>query len=277
MANYKHKLINTEFGTLVLPRLEDISKWEMGQPDVRAESATQLFPIGSTLITDDGVYRYARCGADSVSIGKLLQQAAVGNAAQIRNVAVEADAAIGATSVTITTPTGDLTADYLKDGYLFVNDATGEGAVYKIKSHPAASAATSCVITLVDPLEVALVAETSKVGLRKNLYDAVIVNPITPTGIPIGVVNHSSFTATYYAWIKTKGIVAVLTNGTIIVGRMVAPGVTITGSVDTYPITLVEGTPNTYVPGDTPCVGVVMSVGATTEYSLVKIDLDPSW
>ena len=31
------------------------------------------------------------------------------------------------------------------------------------------------------------------------------------------------------------------------------------------------------VPGDTPCVGVVMSVGATTEYSLVKIDLDPSW
>jgi len=31
------------------------------------------------------------------------------------------------------------------------------------------------------------------------------------------------------------------------------------------------------VPGDTPCVGEVMSVGATTEYSLVKIDLDPSW
>ena len=276
MTAFIHKLINTKQGVLVLPRIDTLDLVKLPEPDVRAESVTQLLPIGTALITDDGVFRYAKNGAAAVTIGKLLQQAVVASD-HLKDLAVAAAAAVGATSVTITNgATTAITADMYKDGWLFVNDAVGEGAKYKIKSHPAAAVGASCVITLVDPIEVALTT-LSQVGLRKNLYDGVVVNPTTQTGIPVGVVNHSSFTAAYYAWIKTKGIVALLTNGTVIVGRMVAPGATIPGSVDTYPITLVEGAPNTYAPGDNPCVGVVMSVGADTEYSLVKIDLDPSW
>jgi len=270
MASFEHKMINYKRGVLVLPRVDDLEFLSLAEPDPRAESSTQQYPLGSALITDDGVFRYAKCGAAAVTIGKLLQQAVVGNAAWIRNVAVAAIAAIGATSVTITTPAGGLTVNKLKDGYLFVDTANGAGAVYKIKSHPAADAGASCVITLVDPLEVALTTD-SKVGLRANLYDGVIVNPTTPTGVPVGVVNHSSFTAAYYAWIKTKGIVALLTNGTVIVGKLVTAGATTAGSVDVHPLNSVAAS------GQEAVIGKVLNVGSTTEYSLVEIDLDPSW
>ena len=263
--DFRHKLINTKNGVIVLPRIDEATEVKIGTPDVRAEGTTQLFPIGTALIRDDGVYRYAKnSSAAAVTIGKLLQQAAVGNAAWIKDVAVAVTAAIGATSVTITTPAGDLTANQLKDGSLWVNDAATGGAVYKIKSHPAATAAASCVITLVDALEVALTAGTSTVGLRANLYDSVVVCPTTLTGVPVGWVNHSSFTASYYAWIKSKGLVAALTAGTVVVGNNVVP-LTTAGAVG----------PSA---GDVlPVVGVVMSVGATTEHSLVLADLDPSW
>jgi len=267
MTSFNHSLIATKFGVLVLPRMDTLDYANLAEPDVHAESATQQYPIGTALITDDGVYRYAQCGAVAVTIGKLLQAPAVNTNADV-DVAVAVDAAIGDTTVTITAPTGDLTLNQYKDGFLYVNDATGNGASYKIKSHPAATATASCVITLVDAIEVALVAGTSEVGLVKNPYHGVVVNPTTASGIPVGVVNHSSFTATYYAWIKTKGVVPVLTNGTVVLGEPVVAGNTTAGSVDAYNE---DGASNNVI------VGQVMAVGATTDYSLVKIDLDLSW
>jgi len=266
MTAFIHKLINTKQGVLVLPRVDVITNIHLPEPDVRAESATQEFPLGTALITDDGVFRYAKCGGSAVTIGKLLQQAAV-DTNDDADVAVAAAAAVGATTVTITGPTGGFTANQYKDGWMYVNDQAGEGATYKIKSHPAISASASGVITLVDPIEVALTT-SSQVGFRKNLYDGVIVNPTTASGIPVGVVNHSSFTASYYAWIKTKGVAAVLTNGTVVLGEPITISNTTAGSVDAYDE---DGASNNVI------VGQVMAVGGSTEYSLVKIDLDPSW
>jgi len=263
MTAFLHKLINTKQGVLVLPRVDVITNIHLPEPDVRAESSVQEFPLGAALIADDGVFRYAKCGGSAVTIGKLLQQAVV-TTGHTKDLAVAANASVGDTSVTITNSTTDITANMYKDGSLFVNDAAGEGAVYKIKSHPASTATDAdVVITLVDPLEVALTT-SSEVGLRKNLYDGVIVMPTTPTGVPVGYVNHSSFTSEYYAWIKTKGIVAALTAGTVVVGNRVVP-LTTAGAVG----------PSS---NDTlPTVGIVQSVASSTEYSLIKCDLDPSW
>jgi len=282
MANYKHSLINTENGVLVLPRIDSSDELAFGAPvpDIRAESATQLFPIGTALLTDNGVFRYAKNGAAAVTIGKLLQNAAVLHADFDNDLAMAA-ASVGDLTVTITnTASAAITKDYFKDGWLNINDCgagTGEGGLYKVKSHPAAAKSASCVLTLVDPIEVALTT-ASQCGLIKNLYDMVIVSPATTqTGIPVGVPWVSSFTAAYFGWIKTKGLASVLTNGTIIIGRAVAPGLTVAGSVDTYPITLSAATPDTYVPGDTHVVGIALQIAADTEYSLVKLDLDPTW
>lgn len=271
MANFRHKLINTKAGVLVLPRIDEATEMVAAESDidVRAESSTQLFPLGTALIRDDGIYRYTKNGGVAVTIGKLLQSAAI-DTNDDADVAVAATAAVGATSVTITAPTGGVTADQYKDGFLYVNDcgaSTGEGAAYKIKSHPAADATASCVITLVDAIEVALTT-SSQVGLVKSLYDGVVVNPTTATGIPVGVVNHSSFTASYYAWIKTKGIVPLLTNGTFVLGFPVTVSNTTAGAGDVFDN---DGASNN------PIVGICMAVGASTEYSLCKIDLDPSW
>jgi len=272
MQTYKHKLINTEKGVVVLPRIDEATETKVNWADidVRGESSTQLFPLGTALITDDGVYRYAKCGASAITIGKLVQQAAAASD-HIKDLAVAAAAAVGDTEVTITNGASTaITEDMYKDGWLYVNDEAGEGAVYKIKSNEAAATGASCVITLVDPIEVALTT-SSEVGLRKNLYDSVIVAPTSPTGTCVGVVNHSSFTASYYAWLKTKGVAAILTNGTVIVGKKCSRGATTAGSVDVKPLNSVDAS------GQEEDIGIVMSVAASTEYSLVKIDLDPSW
>lgn len=266
---FTHKLINKKYGVLVLPRVDSAEYLQLSEPDIRGESADQAFPIGAALITDDGVFRYAKNGGVAVTIGKLLQQAARAGSDHDANLAVAVVAVVGATSVIITNGSSTaITADMYKDGYLFVNDADGEGAMYKIKSHPAAATTATCAIKLVDPLEVALTT-SSEVGLRKNLYDGVIVNPVTPTGSPVGVVNLSSFTANYYGWIKTKGITALLAEGTLVVGMHCKASVTTAGAV----------TPHNNLTDTNPViVGIVLVVpGATTEYGLVKIDLDPSW
>jgi len=273
MSDFRHKLINTKLGVIVLPRIDEETemKVNVSDIDVRAESSTQLFPIGTALIRDDGVLRYTKNGGVAVTIGKLLQQAAAEGSDHDNDLAVAATAAVGATSITITN--GDSTAiteDMYKDGYIFINNAAGEGARYKIKTHPAADTSASCVLTLVDAIEVECTT-SSKAGLRKNLYDAVVVNPTTPTGVPVGVVIISSFTANYYGWIKTKGIVAGLTNGTLVLGEHAA-GTQGSDQVAGSFMPLDNDGATNYV-----SVCTVMCVAADTEYSLLKIDLDPSW
>ena len=45
--------------------------------DPYSESATQLFPLGTTLVYGNNVYRYVEIGGTAVTAGKLLQHAAV--------------------------------------------------------------------------------------------------------------------------------------------------------------------------------------------------------
>lgn len=273
MPSFQHKMIMCKRGVMVLPRIDDLTELSLSEPDLRAESSIQQFPIGTALITDDGVFRYVKNGGVAITCGKLSASPATLHADYDNDLAVAAAAAAAATSVTVTaSANAAITANYFKDGWLSVNDAAGEGCCYKIKSHPAAAKSASCVLTLVDELEVALTT-SSQVALQKNIYDAIIVSPTTPTGIPNGVTWISSFTASYYGWIKTKGIANVLTNGTLVVGKQCVVGLTTAGSVDVMALT--EGTPNTAA--NQAVVGTVLKVAASTEYSLVKIDLDPSW
>jgi len=271
MSAFIHKLINTKNGVMVLPRVDTNDLVKLTEPDVRAATAVQIFPIGTALITDDGVFRYAKNGGSAITIGKLAASPATLHADYDNDVAVAAAASVGDTSVTITASSNQaITANYFKDGWLSINDEAGEGACYKIKSHPAAAKSASCVLTLVDPLEVALTT-SSQAALQKNIYDSIIVSPTTPTGIPVGVIWVSSFTASYYGWIKTKGIAPVLCQGTVLVGKHVVVGLTDAGSVDVQPLNSVDAS------GQEIVVGTVLKAAADTEYSLVKLDLDPSW
>ena len=304
----RHSLINTDQGVLAVPRMDDDARVKLGTPDVRAQSSTALFPVGTALIRDDGVYRYVKNGAVAITCGKLAASPATLHADYDNDLAVAAAAAIGATSVTVTASASQaITEDLFKDGWLHINNEAGEGCCYKIKSHPAASVGTSCVLTLVDALEVALVAGTSLVALQHNLFRGIIVSPTTVTGVPVGSIWVSSLTALYFGWIKTKGISPLLTNGTLYVGKLVVPSGTTAGAVDHGNVAVTTGSTTaadstsgalvedsaaaetvlrgmgtavdtTYDIGSLKVpVGRVLKVAASTEYSLVKIDLDPSW
>ena len=219
------------------------------------------------------MYRYAKCGGSAVTKGKLCQQAASGSD-HIKDLAVAAAAAVGATTITITNgATTAITADMFKDGWVYVNDVDGEGQACRIKSNTAADTDASCTLTLYSDYALTTALTTdSQVGLRKNRYDSFVVNPTTPTGVPIGVTPRD-FTASYYGWLQVSGPAAVLTHGTVVVGKTVVPSISntpVAGAVESPVLT--EGTPNTGA--NQPVVGWVMSVAASTEYSLIDLKIE---
>lgn len=238
--------------------------------DRLAESSVQKRPLGTRMELPDGrVFRYAQAGAVALTPGKLMATAVV-TTGHDRNLAVAANAAIGATSVTITNASTAITEDMYAEGYLFETAAAaGYGQICTIRSHPAESTTSgSCVIRLEDEdaLTVAFTSAASKIGLRKNIYKDVIVNPTTITGIPVGV-TPIAVTEEYYFWLQTWGPAAVLTNGTLVIGKNTQPGESTDGSVD------VMSTNATAADGLEPGVGPCINKANTGEYSLIYLIL----
>lgn len=183
--------------------------------DLFTHSSTQGLPLGTCGETKDGrKYRYARAGGTNLVAGNLLQSPAeITNHAGLTPTA----AAIGATSVTVTLGATAATANQYAEGYLVTSTTPGHGYAYKIKSHPAADASATLVLTLEDPLIVALTA-SSTVDMCLNPYAGVIQSPTTETGVPVGVANYV-MTTLYYGWIQTSGIASVLCQGTLAIGE----------------------------------------------------------
>jgi len=68
-----------------------------------------------------------------------------------------------------------------------------------------------------------------------------------------------------FCWLQTKGIAAVLTEGTLVIGKACVPSISTTdGAV----------APETVTGTDEIRVGKVVNVEATTEFSLIDLGLD---
>jgi len=185
-------------------------------------SSAQKEIMGMLRIEPDGrKFRYAQAGAAALGAGKI--GIMVGVTANHINLSVAAAAAIGATSVTVTLGATAATADQYKDGYLQVNDGTGEGHSYLIDTNAAAALSTSCEITLKDPIQVALVtAATSQVSLIPNPWKGVTESATSesgPAGIPLKAVPIS-----YYYWCQTGGVAVCLAEGTDALGTTLELG-----------------------------------------------------
>ena len=139
--------------------------------------------LGEKIYTSDGrAFRYAKAGTLALVTGSLLQAPAEATGNQSRIVAA---AAVGDLSVT-TTDTVTVTANEYAGGFIIVTGeaSTGTGFQYRIKGHPAATAAV-CTFTLEDPIQVALTA-TTQVDIVKNPYNGVIINPTSPSSTIVG-------------------------------------------------------------------------------------------
>ena len=230
--------------------------------DPYAESLTQQFPLGTKLVYGSRVYRYGRMGATAGVAGNLYQ-AVVPLAGHIDEVI--GTHAVGATAIDFTpavAATDDLALNELQDGFFHPNDEAGEGLEYLIKSHPAITGAVLGVLTLIDPLVIAIVAAGTGT-VTHNKFRSVIIHGSPPTA-PVAGVAKRAVTAAYYCWLQVGGPCSVLTQGTLVVADFCVPSATVDGAV----------MPSAAVETDGPPVGHVMAVNVDTEYSQIWLTIE---
>lgn len=231
--------------------------------DLFTSSTTQGTDLGALASTGDGrYYRYHLNGAVTEVPGKIYQGPAqdATNQTPAGGLAVSAVTAIGATQVTISTST-TLAANLLAGGYMSVAVTPGQGYMYKIKSNTATAAAAGLVVTLEDPLLVAL-NTSSRVLFNLSPYNGTVVAPGTITGTIVGASIYPVVNA-QYGWVQTHGPCSCLLTGTFASAGL-AVGM------------LVGGTIGSLAPAiaGTNVLGYTMTIGATGEYDFVFLQID---
>lgn len=175
-------------------------------------SVTQKYDIGARYVAKDGrVFRYAKAGA-TLAAGELQSTAAFGGSvANVQEDLTPSAAAIGKTTVFITTVTDATTLNQFADGYLAVSDggaSIGQGEMYKIIAN-AAGAAGLLRFDLDRPLTTAWTSST-RVSIMTNPYNLIVQSPAsTAIGMPLGV-PMVAVTDNYYCWIQTWGMACCL-------------------------------------------------------------------
>jgi len=228
---------------------------------ILSESSTQLHVLGTYMETADGRgYRYAKVGATATVAGKVYQGPALDatNLQPSGGLTPSANVAIGGTEITISDSI-TLTKNQLAGGYMSVVVTPGQGYTYRVKSNTAVTSAAGAVVTLEDPLVIAITT-ASNVIFAKHPYDGIVIEPGTPTARIAGVPN-AIITEAYYGWVQTRGACAVLFVGSGAAGKVVG--------------SLSGGTSGAMAPAiaATNIGGEHMATGITGEYSLVYLTI----
>ncbi len=187
-----------------------------------SSSATPAHRLGEKFTDAKGrIFRYVKAGASALVAGNVVQSAA--EIADHYGCTVPVTA-IGATQITVTPGATGGAANLYSQGWACIDTTPGLGQMLAIKSHPAITASVAFVLTLEDPLWVALTA-SSKLTLVPNPRSAVIQAPVTTlTGAVCGVAIYP-IAAGEYGWIGTGGPHPTLTKGTPGPGvAVVSPG-----------------------------------------------------
>ena len=188
------------------------------------QSSTAKGDIGSVLEFEDGrKFVYALNGTDTLVPG-LFVQGPVENAYD-ESVVLATDVAVGDTTITVTVNASrTYTANELKDGWVQIEDVAAGviGHIRKIKSHPAAAASASMVITVYDAFTDTATAGTDTLNLLENPYNGVMENNATTDGPLLGV-SPIDVTAAYYFWLQVAGPCSGISGeNTIIAGNELA-------------------------------------------------------
>ena len=160
------------------------------------------------------VYRYAKNGIAPLAIGTVVQAVRPNEAHSNLTCAA---AAAKATSITVTLGTAPANTNEYAEGYLFINDAAGQGYVYDVISHPFAAAAGTLMLAIRDDV-VAALTTSSQATLLQNVYDDVNKPYGGPWDIICGVVP-VAVPANEYFWCQVRGPAVVLQEGAMFAGR----------------------------------------------------------
>ena len=196
----------------------------------KVTNTTKKRALGTILELPDGrEFKYALNGGSAISSGKLASSAAmIGNHDMDLTTAA---ASVGDTSITVTLGGTAATEDQYADGYIYTNDGTGEGQIYRIASNPAADSSATLAVTLAsnDAVSVAL-DSTTESGLAVNPYSGIVVSPTSVTNRTLGV-TATDIAANAYGFVQTKGLASVLVSGTVGAGEPLrVAGATLAGA-----------------------------------------------
>lgn len=222
-----------------------------------SDNATQGANLGDRIRSADGrEFVYAQVGATAWVPGKVYQSTPI--VANHQNmVCVTPFPATGGNSISATLGGTASTLAQYGNGYCFVNDGTGAGQTFFVKTNTAQSTTTgTVVITIEDPI-ITTLDTTSRISLMPNKYANTIIQPTTPTNAVAGVAVYP-VAATDFGFLQTRGICAVLNDAGTTVGLGLMPSTNTAGALMTVAATGAQ-------------VGLAAQTGVTTKYNAVDL------
>ena len=227
------------------------------------------YEAGSKLVLpDEREYRFTLNDGTAEVAANLYQSALP--VSNHRNIACDVARAVGATVISATLGATAAAVDVYAEGYVHVNDAAGEGYNHRIRrassdGNAHAAVASSGVITVNlaagETVQVALTT-ASEVTFSHNRFRVVLIHDSPPTASLVGI-SPGVAAANRWYWSQVSGEAAVLTQGTLVIGDFCVPSATVDGAV----------MPSAAFETDGPYVGIVRSVNADTEQSLIDLKI----
>jgi len=239
----------------------------------KTTSTTQKHRLGTKMRYNDGRVFYYSKAAEAITAG-YVTMGTLTAADHHQDLAVAEAAAVGATQIKLTNGgstavvgsgkySGDFTTrgDYV-DGYVFINDAAGEGQIFSIEDHSAAATGATLTIDLSgnESVQTALTT-SSEAGIHKPVGHSVEVWDASDIDGPaLGVPTHDIDSGEFF-WNQTAGPAAVLAGGTLVLGNEAfssSDGAVGPSAAD----------------NSVECrVGTVLAASANTEYALIDLQI----
>ena len=258
----------------------------LGQWDIVQQHTNQALPLGTRGYTRDGrAFRYAKASG-TIKKGRLVTAAAV-TAAWSDDQRIETTAKTsGTTSIKLRSVSSEnATGGIYDEGYVFVNDGTGQGMILQIDHQGWSSQGDTrdyiSTLTFLD--EGTLTTKISsgantEIGLVKNLYKDVVEAPKAIVSIPVGVALTDIATGKYF-WLQTWGIAPVRSayssrNQSCAGWPTIQTAGTDTGTVGALDSNMQNDSdfPNHWLQ---PRIGTCVEVGANDEVGLTDLHLAP--
>jgi hypothetical protein len=194
--------------------------------DPHSSSTTQDHNLGSQGVDQFGdLYRYVKA-SEALTAGMLVCGKDIGTTQVNLSVAVAASA--GAKEISITLGAAAVTANEYSEGYIVFNDVSPEGITVRIGSHPASAGSAAIVFKLLEPLPES-VTTSSQVTLVHNQW--FVQTTATQTNIPAGFCGVDVASGSF-GWVKSRGVVAALSDENGTVGRALTIGSSTAGAVE---------------------------------------------
>lgn len=212
---------NYHIGSASVPNQADVGRIKvedlLSSVDIFHPHASKQHMFGTIAEARDGrKFRYQKNSSAAVRALANISQSALATANWVDEPQTEGGGAVAASvgdkAITLLVQT-EPTKDGWVDGYMWVENGDGEGAMYVIKEH---TQTTNPKVTIADAggfrIATKVASTPSDISILANPYANVIAFPTSPSGICTGV-NLTAVPKSYYFWGQVHGPCPVV-NGT---------------------------------------------------------------